>query len=205
MKAAGVPVLKIDYPGSVNHGLAYAEEVKGGVGTVDASTTMQTIDAFAAQHGYKNIYLMGNSYGGYLALKLLVSYPSQIQGVESLSGVTDWKTLLTNVPSSIFSVDFNGPPSAANESLYDQASIVNNISNIGTQKIVVMQGNADTEVPYEQSQLIDEALVSAGKNVQYFTLDGEDHIYENPSSYTLVCNQTMELIGLPDSPLCTMD
>jgi dipeptidyl-peptidase 4 len=204
LQSDGVPVLKLNYPGSVDQGIAFASEVKGGVGTVDASTTMQAISDFAKAHGYTNIYLMGNSYGGYLALKLLVSYPSQIKGVEALSAVTDWQTLLTNIPTSIFALDFNGPPNAENQSLYNAASIVNNLNNIGNQKIVVIQGNADTEVPYSQSQLLDQDLVSAGKNVSYYTLDGEDHIYENPSSYTLVCNQALELVGLPDSSLCSM-
>ena len=204
VQTAGVPVLKIDYPGSVNYGLALSESVKDGVGTVDASSTMTAITQYASAHGYKNVYIMGNSYGGYLALKLLVSYPKLISGVESLSGVTDWQTLLTNIPSSIFSLDFGGSPNASNQALYNKASIVNNLSAIGTQKVIVIQGNADTEVPYEQSQLINTALTAAGKNVSYFTLDGEDHIYEKPSSYTLVCNQTFGLVGLPTSSLCAM-
>ncbi|MBA3788828.1 alpha/beta fold hydrolase [Patescibacteria group bacterium] len=204
VQASGVPVLKLDYPGSINHGTAFAQSIKNGVGTVDASTTMQAIKDFSAAHGFKNVYVMGNSYGGYLALKLLVSYPSQIKGAYSLSGVTDWQTLLTNIPSSIFSLDFNGSPNPLNQALYNKASIVANIPNIGTQKVIVTQGDADSEVPYAQSQLIDEALVAAGKNVEYSTLAGEDHIYKLPSSYTLVCNQALELVGLPSNSLCTM-
>ncbi len=204
VQKAGVPVLKLDYPGSLGYGTAYAKEVVDGVGTVDASTTMQAISDFAASNGFKNIYVMGNSYGGYLALKLLVSYPNQIDGVFSDSGVTDWQTLLNNVPSSIFSADFNGPPGPANAQLYANASIVNNIANIGNQKIYLVQGNVDTEVPYGQSVLMNAALTAAGKNVTYTTLQGENHIYRNPSSYTLICNQTMNLVGLPDTPMCTM-
>jgi dipeptidyl aminopeptidase/acylaminoacyl peptidase len=147
---------------------------------------------------------MGNSYGGYLALKLLVSYPSKIDGVYSLSGVTDWDQLLTNIPSSIFSIDFNGSPNPLNQALYNAASIINNLNVITNQKVIITQGNADTEVPYEQSELLDNALKAEGKTDDYTTLDGEDHIYELPSSYTLVCNKTLELVGLASSNLCTM-
>jgi dipeptidyl aminopeptidase/acylaminoacyl peptidase len=206
VQTAGVPVLKLNYPGSIGYGTQYAASVEGGVGTVDASSTMEAINSFAATHGFKNIYIMGNSYGGYLALKLLTSYPNQIDGVFSDSGVTDWQTLLTNVPSSIFSIDFNGPPDATNTELYANASVVNNISAIGNQKVILVQGNADTEVPYGQSVLMNAALVAAGKNVDYTTLQGENHIYELPSSYTLVCNKAFSLVGLPANPgLCTMD
>jgi pimeloyl-ACP methyl ester carboxylesterase len=204
LQTAGVPVLKLDYPGSIGHGVAFAESIKDGIGTTDASSTIQAITDFASAHGYKNIYVMGNSYGGYLALKLLVSYPNQIKGAYSLSGVTDWDSLLTNVPSSIFSIDFNGAPNPTNQALYDAASIINNLSAITTQKVILIQGNADTEVPYQQSVLLNQALLTAGKTVDYTTLQGENHIYENPSSFTLVCNKAMEFVGLADSPLCTL-
>jgi dipeptidyl aminopeptidase/acylaminoacyl peptidase len=204
LQTVGVPVLKLDYPGSIGYGVAFSEEIKDGVGTVDASSTMQSIEDFASAHGYKNIYVMGNSYGGYLALKLLVSYPSQIKGAYSLSGVTDWAALLTNDPSSIFSEDFDGAPNATNQALYDAASVINTISAITNQKVTIVQGNADTDVPYEQSELLDQALVAAGKDVDYTTLPGENHIYENPSSFTLVCNKAMEMVGLPDSSLCVL-
>jgi dipeptidyl aminopeptidase/acylaminoacyl peptidase len=204
LKASGVPVLKLNYPGSVDQGIAFASSVKDNVGVTDVQQTMKAINTFAATHGYKNIYLMGNSYGGYVALKMLVTYPDQIKGVMSLSGVTDWQALLTNIPTSIFALDFNGPPNSTNQALYDQSSVLKNIANIGTQKVVVIQGDADTEVPYAQSQLLDTALAGADKNVSYYTLNGEDHIYEQPSSYTLVCNQMLELVGLPDSSLCVM-
>ena len=204
VRAAGVPVLKVDYPGSVGQSNSFAATVQGGVGTADASATMQAINAFAAAHGYKNIYIMGNSYGGYLGLKLLVTYPSTIRGMLSLSSVTDWQTLLTNIPSSIFSADFGGSPNASNQSLYNAASIVNNLSALTNQKVIVVQGNVDDEVPYQQSVLLNQALTTAGKNVEYYTLNNESHIYENPTSYTLVCNKVFELVGLPQSPSCVM-
>jgi dipeptidyl aminopeptidase/acylaminoacyl peptidase len=200
----GIPVLKLDYPGSIGQGLAFAESIKDNVGVTDASSTMQAISDFATAHGYTHIYVMGNSYGGYLALKLLVSYPNQIDGAYSLSGVTDWASLLTNIPSSIFSIDFNGSPNPLNQMLYNAASVINNLNAITDQKVIITQGNADTEVPYQQSQILDESLKAAGKTDDYTTLDGEDHIYELPSSYTLVCNKTLELVGLPSSSLCTM-
>jgi predicted esterase len=200
----GVPVLKLDYPGSLGYGTQFAQSIIGGVGTYDASTTMQAISEFASAHGYSNVYVMGNSYGGYLALKLLTAYPSKIAGAFSLSGVTDWQSLLTNVPSSIFSIDFNGAPNATNQALYNNASIINNVNTIGNQKVILIQGDADDEVPYSQSTIMNAALVSAGKDVEYTTLPGENHIYENPASYTLVCNKALELVGLPTSSLCTM-
>jgi dipeptidyl aminopeptidase/acylaminoacyl peptidase len=147
---------------------------------------------------------MGNSYGGYLGLKLLVSYPNQIDGMLSASGVTDWQSLLTNIPSSIFSLDFSGSPNPSNQSLYNAASVINNQSVLGNQKVIVMQGNVDDEVPYQQSVLLNKALTAAGKNVEYYTLQGESHIYENPSSYTLLCNKAFELVGLPQSQSCVM-
>jgi dipeptidyl aminopeptidase/acylaminoacyl peptidase len=204
MKAAGVPVLKIDYPGSIGYGGAFASSIKDGVGTKDASTTMQAISDFAGKNGYKNIYVMGNSYGGYLALKLLVSYPTKIAGAYSLSGVTDWPTLIQNIPSSIFSLDFMPTTTMTTPMLYAKASIINNLNVLTNQKILIVQGDADSEVPYDQSVLMDAALTAASKTHEFITLPGEDHIYQSPASYTLICNKALEMVGLPDSSLCTM-
>jgi dipeptidyl aminopeptidase/acylaminoacyl peptidase len=204
LQASGVPVLKLDYPGSTGYGLAFAESVKGGVGTVDAQAAQAAISAFAKEHGYTNVYLMGNSYGGYLALKLLVTYPSQYKGVLSLSGVTDWPTLVQTIPSSIFALDFNGPPSTDNGALYGVSSIINHLNELTDQKVYIVQGDADTEVPYSQSTLLDSAIKTAGKQDDYTTLPGEDHVYENPASYTLVCNKALNLVGLASSTSCAM-
>ncbi len=204
VRAAGVPVLKVDYPGSVGQSNAFAAAVKGDIGTTDVTETMKAVQDFAAAHGYKNIYLMGNSYGGYLGLKMLVSNPSQVNGMLSIAGVTDWQALLTSIPSSIFSLDFGGSPNPANQSLYDASSIVSNLGNLGNQKVIVMQGDVDDEVPYQQSVLLNQALTQANKNVEYYTLQGESHIPEKPSSYTLICNKAFELVGLPQSQSCVM-
>lgn len=205
LQANGVPVLKLDYPGSTGYGLSFAESVKGGVGTVDVKAANTAISAFAKAHGYTNVYLMGNSYGGYLALKLLVSYPSQFKGVLSLSGVTDWPTLVQTIPSSIFALDFNGPPGTNNGALYGVSSIINHLTALTNQKVYIVQGDADTEVPYSQSTLLDSALKTAGKQDDFTTLPGEDHVYENPASYTLVCNKALNLVGLASSTSCTME
>lgn len=204
LQGAGVPVLKLNYPGSVGQTLAFATSVVGGVGTVDASSTAAAIQSFAKAHGYTNVYVMGNSYGGYLALKLLVSYPKQIAGVFSMSGVTDWATLVGNIPSSIFATDFGGPPNAGNAKLYAASSVIDNLSAITDQKIAIVQGDADTEVPYAQSTLLANALTAAGKTFSYSTLQGEDHVYMNASSYTLLCNQAFAMVGLATSTSCVM-
>jgi dipeptidyl aminopeptidase/acylaminoacyl peptidase len=204
LQANGVGVLKLDYPGSTGYGMKFATALIGGVGTADMGPTMAAINAFAKAHNYSNIYVIGNSYGGYLALKLLVSNPAQIAGAMSLSGVTDWPSLIQNIPSSIFSVDFNGPPNATNAALYANASIINNINALSNQKVVLFQGDADSEVPFSQSVLLNDTLAAAQKNVSYTVLPGEDHIYLNPASYTAICNGALNLVGLASSTNCTM-
>ena len=204
IQAAGVPVLKIDYPGSVGQSYAFASSVKNGVGTTDSKETMAAINAFASTHGFKNIYLMGNSYGGYLGLKMLVTYPSQIKGMLALSAVTNWEALISNIPTSIFSLDFNGSPNSSNQSLYNASSIMQNLGVLTNQKVIVVQGDQDNEVPYQQSTLLNQAFNDAGKSIDYITLPGENHVYEKPVSYTVVCNKAFELVGLPVTQSCVM-
>lgn len=204
LQAAGTAVLKLDYPGSIGHGRDYAESIKGSVGTVDVARSEAAIRDFAATHGYTKVYLMGNSYGGYLGLKLLATYPNEFRGMLSLSGVTDWESLMKAIPSSIFGVDFNGAPNAMNQPLYDAASIVKNLGSLSDQKVTLIQGDQDSEVPYSQSVLLDSALTAAGKAHSFITLPGEDHVYAQPSSYSTVCTQAFLLIGTPDQGMCVV-
>lgn len=204
VQAAGVPVLKLEYPGSVGYGRTFAESIKGGVGTTDVAASQAAITSFAKANGFKNIYLVGNSYGGYLALKLLSAHPESYQGAYSLSGVTDWQALLASIPSSIFSVDFNGLPSAQNATLYQNASIVSHLSSFMGKKVIVVQGDADGEVPYSQSTLLDAALTTANIPHDYTTLSGEDHIYAQPSSFTTICQKAFGFVGFASASSCSL-
>jgi dipeptidyl aminopeptidase/acylaminoacyl peptidase len=187
LRSEGTAVLKLDYPGSAGYGRPFAESITGEVGVVDVAESLAAIRAFAGAHGYTDVRLLGNSYGGYLALKLLAEHPEDFSGAFSINGVTDWDTLTRNLQTSIFNVQFNGVRSDANAALYDNASILNNLKSFGNKDVVLAHGDADMTVPYAQSRLLSEQLEAEDIPVEFITYEGEDHVYGNPETFTSLC------------------
>jgi dipeptidyl aminopeptidase/acylaminoacyl peptidase len=203
-RRSDVGVLKIDYPGSMGYGRPFAESLLKNVGVKDAKDTASAISDFAKRNGYTSVYLMGNSYGGYLALKLLVENPTLFKGAFSIAGVMDWTTMLTNLADSIFNVQFGGAPDETNYALYNNASVYNKVGNLTTQKIILMHGDADMTIPYRQSEGLSIYLNSINKTHSFITLPGEDHVFKKPESYELLCLTTLSFVGKADTGLCAI-
>lgn len=195
LRDANVGVLKLDYPGSAGFGREYAESITGKVGVIDSQKSYAAIKDFAARNGYKNIYVMGNSYGGYLALKLLVDYPSTFKGAFSVNGVADWLTLLTKLDTSIFNVQFLGTINDENRAAYQKSSIYNYVGNLGNQKVILMHGASDRTIPVSQSEGLATYLTANGKNVTLIKPEGEDHVYKKPETFETLCKTALSFVG----------
>lgn len=202
LRDSDVGILKLDYPGSAGFGRAYAESITKKIGIEDATKSAAAIKDFAERNSYTKVYLMGNSYGGYLALKLLVDNPSAYRGAFSINGVADWLTLLTRLNTSIFNVQFGGTVEDDNRKNYQEASIYNYAGNVGDQKIILMHGDADSTIPVSQSEGLAAYLMQNGKNVQFIKLEGEDHVYAESESYETLCKTAFAMVGRPNTTAC---
>lgn len=198
-----VIVLKLDYRGSLGNGRIFSEAIKGSVGKGDIDDVMGAIKKLKDEYKINNIYLAGNSYGGYMALRTVVEYPESIKGVFSINGVTDWESLLVKMQTSIFNTEFNGLPNSENRNLYDQASIIDKINNLGNQRIEIIQAEADRTIPLWQATLLNNKLKDAGKNVNLVTYKGEDHVYKYKKNIGDICTRLFGLVGLPADKECT--
>ncbi len=203
-RAGGVSVLKLDYPGSFGYGREFAEKITGSVGSIDVKDSVAAIKQFATARGFKNIYLIGNSYGGYLSLKTIVDQPTLFAGAFSINGVTDWGLLNERLETSIFNVQFKGLPGDSNKSLYSTASIFNNIGKIGQQKIILVHGEADTTIPVEQSQILNEELATKGKNVEFITYADENHVFEKQETFESLCSTVLRFVGASAVSRCSL-
>jgi pimeloyl-ACP methyl ester carboxylesterase len=199
----GALVLKLDYHGSYGQGRAFASSLQGQAGVIDAADVAQALKAVKAQYGKKyniqNVYVVGNSYGGYLALKSLVTNPSLYAGAFSINGVTDWPTLLNTIGNSIFNIYFNGLPTLANSKLYEQADIVDHLSVLTTQKMLLIQAQSDTDIGTNQANFFDQFATSRGKNEQLIKIPDEDHVFYKNSSITTICNALVSFVGLTNN------
>ncbi|MDR3519644.1 MAG: prolyl oligopeptidase family serine peptidase [Candidatus Pacebacteria bacterium] len=198
-----VAVLKLDYRGSYGYGVAYSKEILKNVGKGDVTDVVNALSVVKKDMSISDTYLLGNSYGGYLALRSLMAYPAKFSGAISINGVTDWAVMLKLLRTSIFNVDFGGLPGKSNAALYAKASILSRISNLTNQKVVLMQSQADKTVPPSQANLLYNALQTAGKNVQFIPYAGEDHTFTKTPDIENICQNIFNTLALPLDNNCS--
>lgn len=201
-QSAGASVLKLDYTGSFGYGTAFAEDLYRSVGKADVADVKNAVDYMRKKENISAVYLMGNSYGGYLAMRSLVAYQSSFDGAITIAGVSDWGPLLTDLQDSIFNSLFDGPPSAKNKSLYAEASIFDRLSRIKDQKIMVVHGEDDNTIPLSQGEALYTALINAHKNAALATYPLEDHVFVQNSTILDLCMKTVAFVGLPTDGKC---
>ena len=149
---------------------------------------------------------MGNSYGGYLALKLLVDKPSAYHGAFSINGVADWTTMLTALDTSIFNVLFGGTvgDENSNHSLYANASIYNHVSGLSNDKVILMHSDKDMTIPFRQSNGLATFMTQNSKPVELITMVGEDHVFKKPESFETLCKTVLKFVGREGKVSCTV-
>lgn len=194
-RKSGVAILYIDYRGSYGYGRAYAGSLVRQVGRGDVGDVLEAISAAKKKVVVDRTFLMGVSYGGYLALRTAAQNPSAFSGIISINSVTDWKSLVDSYHDSIFRIHFDGIPSRKNMALYEQASILKRITLFDGKKILLFHGNADKSVPYSQSTLLKNALDEANIQAEFITYDDEDHVYEKPENIQDLCRRTLLFVG----------
>ena len=193
LRRSGFIVLKLDYRGSYGYGTKFATDLKGNIGKLDVQDVVGAISTLKKMMPIGEVYSMGNSYGGYLALRALAGKPALFSGVISINGVTDWRGLIRDIPSSIFGVHFNGPPSSKNKKLYDQASILLRLNNLRGKKIVLVDGEEDVTIPPKQTTMLYDALKRKGIDATVVSYKEEGHILTDSANLGDLCNRIVVL------------
>ena len=128
------------------------------------------------------VCIVGASYGGYAALAGAALDPGAYRCAVAVAGVADIKRMLTWVNEQHRSkqswaqrywdrfMGVTGP----NDSAVEAISPISHVGSI-TMPVLLIHGKDDTVVPFEQSQLMYDALKRARKDVQLVTLKHEDH------------------------------
>ncbi|MFA6254029.1 MAG: prolyl oligopeptidase family serine peptidase [Candidatus Paceibacterota bacterium] len=196
MAKNGALVLKLDYRGSYGYGRAFAEGIRSQVGKGDVADVMSALTELKKTKKIGPVYLVGNSYGGYLALKTIVENPKTFTGAMPINGVMDWFVLLDNLQNSIFNMEFGGLLEEGNSNLYYQADIADRVKNLSGQKIVIIQAAADKTVPPSQADYIAKIFGLKNKPVELVKYLGEDHVFKKVSSLEDICHRLATMAGL---------
>lgn len=169
----------------------------------DCKAAVRWLRAHAKEHGLdpQRFAAWGSSAGGHLVALLGTSgdvkefdtgenlgVSSRVQAVVDFFGPTDFtqmsKFSLTNAP---FDHDAAGSPESqliggAVQQNKDKAAKANPITYVGKDDppFLIMHGNRDNLVPYQQSELLRDALQEAGVEVTLKIIEGAGHGFGGP-------------------------
>jgi len=128
------------------------------------------------------VCIVGASYGGYAALAGASLDPGVYRCVVSVAGISDLRSWLHSVNHEHYGLDtaaqrywerFIGA-SGPNDPSADAISPLRHLDAIKV-PVLLIHGKDDTVVPFEQSQVMYEALRNAHKEVELVPLKAEDH------------------------------
>jgi dipeptidyl aminopeptidase/acylaminoacyl peptidase len=132
----------------------------------------------------KRVCIVGWSYGGYAALAGATFSPDLYACAVSMAGVSDLPHMLqyekTKMGKRSYSVSFW---TSRIGSIYDDSDQLRATSPARHADqvrcpVLLLHGENDSTVPIDQSETMESALKSAGKQVEFVRLEGDDHYLE---------------------------
>jgi dipeptidyl aminopeptidase/acylaminoacyl peptidase len=183
LAAQGYAVLQANYRGSY---LNY-RHVAAGFGEWGRKMQTDLSDGvrYLAEQGIidaKRVCIVGASYGGYAALAGVALDGGVYRCAVAVAGVSDLKRFLQWTDYTVGHGDsinqrywdrFMGASSPKDPALR-AISPIEHVSAVAA-PVLLIHGRDDTVVPYEQSDVMADALKRAGKSVELVTLKHEDH------------------------------
>jgi dipeptidyl aminopeptidase/acylaminoacyl peptidase len=129
----------------------------------------------------KRVCIVGASYGGYAALAGATLTPDVYACAISFAGVSDLPKMLAQERARYgkdsqtvsFWTTRIGSPFDDSEQL--RATSPARHADQVRCPVLLLHGEGDTTVPIEQSEIMNDALKSAGKQVEFIRFPGEDH------------------------------
>lgn len=209
----GAYVAKLDYPGSFGYGVDYTNSLLGGIGSVDIESLHNSIEKIKlANKSIKKVYLVGISYGGYMAVKDYTTNPSSYEEVFALAPVTDWHSEYETGTYSFFNSHFGifgtSTPTTTPEilALYDKADLLKNIPSLpATTTLTIYKGTKDYAVDFRETQAFDSIMKENGKSYTYNVFDGQPHVFNKRSIWTKVCSDIVSKFGNGKVDGCKLD
>lgn len=177
----GYAVLQPNFRGSTGYGAAFAKAGNGEWGRKMQSDLSDGIRDLA-QKGIvdaKRVAIYGASYGGYAALAGATLDPAgtyrcavSIAGISDLAAMIDFESVKYDNRNSSYVRQFL--TEIGDSKTYGDISPARQAAKASC-PVLMIHGTDDTVVPIDQSQRMERALKSAGKDAQLITYKGQDH------------------------------
>lgn len=179
----GYAVVQPNFRGSTGFGQDFEDKGRGEWGGKMQDDITDSITALAAAEliDPDRVCIAGASYGGYAALAGAVFTPDKYACVIAIAPVSDLNQMLDKEKKDwgrnhwvvSYWEDVMSAGDARRAKL-KSISPVNFAENV-TAPVLLLHGDDDTVVPFNQSRVMERALRRAGKSVELVKLKGEDH------------------------------
>ncbi|HEV2365137.1 MAG TPA: S9 family peptidase [Caulobacteraceae bacterium] len=201
MASRGYAVLQVNFRGSDGFGWDFAAAGFGQFGRKMQTDLSDGVHYLAAEGviDAKRACIVGASYGGYAALAGAALQPGVYRCAVSVAGISDLRRMVawdkTQSTSWVerYWLRYLGLDRLKDPKL-EEISPIDHVGQV-TIPILLIHGKDDTVVPYEQSQLMADALQKAGKPVQFVTLNHEDHWLSSGDTRLQMLEATLDFLA----------
>jgi dipeptidyl aminopeptidase/acylaminoacyl peptidase len=206
LASRGYAVLQVNFRGSDGFGWTFLSAGFGQYGR-KMQTDLSDGVRYLAGKGVidaKRVCIVGASYGGYAAMAGPTLDPGVYRCAVALAGISDMRRMVawdkdrSSVASERYWRRYVGVEGRATQSFRD-ISPIEHIDRVDAPMLLI-HGKDDTVVPYEQSQIMADALKKAGKSVEFVTLKSEDHWLSHGETRLQMLQATIDFLEKNNPP-----
>jgi protease II len=132
----------------------------------------------------QRVFVMGGSYGGYMALASLAAYSDRLRGGVDLVGISNFVSFLNNTAPyrrDLRRAEYGDERDPRMRTFLSRASPLNKVAAM-RQPLLVVQGLNDPRVPASESQQIVSVLRAKGADVWYLAAKDEGHGFKKKAN-----------------------
>ncbi len=173
----GYQIFAPNFRGSTGYGLQFTQMVEGDWGDGPRRDVLAGMD-WLVQTGRMDpsrVFVVGGSYGGYMALLLHGRHPERFQAVVDIFGPSDLRTFVQSVPDTWKPMmkRWLGDPDI-DQARFIADSPITYVERM-TRPMLVVQGANDPRVVKAESDQMVAALRDRGRTIEYLVLEDEGH------------------------------
>jgi dipeptidyl aminopeptidase/acylaminoacyl peptidase len=186
LASRGIAVIQPNVRGSVGYGRDFAALDDGPLREAPVKDVGAVLEWIATQPDLDphRITVLGQSYGGYLALAALIAYPDKLHAGVDIVGIADFVAFLEGTAPyrrASRRVEYGDEREPATRAHLANMSPITHAAAIRA-PLVVAVGRKDPRVPPAVSDRLVDAVRGTGGTVWYLSADDEGHGFNKPTN-----------------------
>ena len=184
LAGAGYAVVMVDFHGSTGYGQAFTDSIGGDWGGKPLEDLKLGLAAALKQNPWmdaERVCALGGSFGGYMMNWIAGQWPDRFKCLVNHDGIFDNRTMYYSTEELWFPEWENGGPEYANPAAYAKHNPVDWVGRWKTPTLVI-HGQLDYRVPYEQGLATFTALQRRGVPSELLYFPDENHWVLKPAN-----------------------